>query len=99
VSGGVYTVGNGVSEPIPIYKPDPPYTEEAKAAKLEGITQLQIIVGVDGAVTNVKVTQGLGKGLDESAVQTVKTWKFRPAMKAGKPVPCRLMVEVSFRFF
>ncbi len=58
---------------------------------------LWIVVGVDGAVTDVKVSQGLGQGLHESAVQTVKTWKFKPAMKAGKPVPCKVMVEVRFR--
>jgi TonB family protein len=97
--GGVYSVGNGVSPPIPTYKPEPPYTEEAKAAKLQGIVRLLVIIGADGAVSDVKVTEGLGKGLDESAVQTVKSWKFKPAMKDGKPVPCKVMVEISFRFF
>jgi TonB family protein len=99
VSGGVYTVGNGVSAPDPIYKPEPPYTKEAKAAKLEGSVVLQIIVGVDGAVTNVKVVKEFDKGLTENAVDTVKTWKFKPALKDGKPVPCKVSVQVSFRLF
>ncbi len=99
VSGGVYTVGDGVSSPIPIYKPDPPYTEEAKAAKLEGTVTLSIIVGVDGAVTDVKAIKPFDKGLTENAVNTVKTWKFKPAIKAGKPVPFKVMVEVSFKIF
>ncbi|MGO8733289.1 MAG: energy transducer TonB, partial [Terriglobia bacterium] len=64
-----------------------------------GTVVLWIIVGVDGAVTDAKVIKPFDKGLDANAVQTVKTWKFEPAMKAGKPVPCRLMVEVSFRLF
>jgi TonB family protein len=99
VSGGVYRVGNGVSAPIPIYKPEPPYTKEARAAKLQGTVVLWIIVGVDGTVTDVKVIKPFDKGLDNNAVQTVKTWKFKPAVKAGKPVPCRVMVEVSFKLF
>ena len=99
VTGGVYTVGNGVSAPDPIYKPDPPYTKEAKAAKIEGTVVLQIIIGVDGAVTNVKVVKEFDKGLTENAVDTVKTWKFKPAMKDGKPVPCKVSVEVGFRLF
>ena len=99
MSRGVYTVGDGVSAPVPIFKPEPPYTKEARAAKLQGTVVLWIIVGVDGAVTDAKVIKPFDKGLDENAVQAVKTWKFTPAVKAGKPVPCRLMVEVSFRLY
>ena len=32
-------------------------------------------------------------------MDTVKTWKFKPAMKDGKPVPCKVSVEVGFRLF
>jgi TonB family protein len=99
VRGGVYTVGNGVSAPIPIYQPEPSYTKEARAAKLQGTVTLWIVVGVDGTVADAKAINAFDKGLAENAVQTVKTWKFAPAMKAGKPVPCRLEVEVSFRLF
>ncbi|MGA2984553.1 MAG: M56 family metallopeptidase [Terriglobia bacterium] len=95
----VFNVGNGVSEPVPIYKPDPPYTKEARAAKVEGTVVLWIVVGVDGTVTDAKVVKATDQGLTENAVDTVKTWKFKPAMKDGKAVPCKVMVEVSFRIF
>ncbi len=95
----IFTVGNGVTSPIPIYKPDPPYTEEARVAKRQGTVVLSIVVGADGAVSDTKVIKPIDKGLTENAVQTVKTWKFEPAIKNGKPVPCKVMVEVSFRFF
>ena len=92
-------MGDGVSAPIPIYKPEPSYTKEARAAKLQGTVVLWIIVGADGAVTDAKVVEPFDKGLDENAVQAVKTWKFKPAVKAGKPVMCREMVEISFKLF
>jgi TonB family protein len=95
----IYAVGNGVSAPIPIYKPEPPYTKEAQAAKLQGTAILWMVVGADGAVQDVTIVKQLDQGLDQSAKNTVKTWKFKPAVKAGKPVPCRVMVEVSFRLF
>jgi len=47
----------------------------------------------------VKVTRPLGKGLDESAVNAVKSWKFLPTLKAGQPAEWTRLVEVSFRFF
>jgi TonB family protein len=99
VGGGVYSVGGGVSEPIPIYKPDPMYSEEARKAKYQGTVVVYIIVDASGAVTDCRVVKPLGLGLDEKAVETVRTWKFKPALKNGVPVPVRVMVEVSFRLF
>lgn len=95
----VLALGNGVSAPVPIYKPEPSYTPAARAAKLQGTAVLWTIIGADGAVKNVTVTKSLDPGLDQSAVDTVKSWKFRPAMKSDQPVACKVMVEVSFRLF
>jgi TonB family protein len=99
VGGGVYSVGGGVSEPVPIYKPDPAYSEEARKAKYQGTVVLWIVVDASGAVTDCRVVKPLGLGLDEKAVETVRTWKFKPASRNGTPVPVRVMVEVSFRLF
>jgi TonB family protein len=38
----------------------------------------------------------LGKGLDEKALEAVKKYKFRPAMRDGKPVPVEIAVQVKF---
>jgi protein TonB len=92
-------VGGDVTEPVPIYKPEPAYTKEAKAAKLQGDVLLWIVVDVSGSVTDVKLRKGVDKGLDESAMQTVRTWKFKPAMKRGKAVPVKVVVAVSFKLF
>jgi len=97
--GGPYSVGGGVSEPIPIYRPSPNYSEEARKAKLQGIVLVSIIVDAQGNVHNASVVRSLGLGLDEKAVETVSTWKFKPALRNGVPVPVRVLVEVTFRLF
>jgi periplasmic protein TonB len=98
--GGAYSVGGGVSAPIPIYKPEPAYSEEARKAKYQGTVVLWIVVDAQGGVAaDVRVVKPLGLGLDEKAVEAVRTWKFKPAQKNGTPVPVRVMVEVSFRLF
>ncbi len=99
VGGGVYSVGGGVSEPIPIYKPDPPYSEDARKAKYQGTVVLFVVIDAAGNVSQCRVIKPLGLGLDEKALETVKTWKFKPAMKNGTPVPVQVTVEVSFRLF
>ena len=97
--GGAYSVGGSVTAPIPIYKPEPPYSEEARKAKYQGTVVVLIIVDTQGSVTDARVVKPLGLGLDEKALDTVRTWKFKPGMRNGIPVPVRVMIEVSFRLF
>jgi len=97
--GGAFSVGNGVSAPIPIFSPEPAYSEEARKAKFGGIVALWIVVDAQGIVHDIKIAKQLGMGLDEEAVKTVGTWKFKPAMRQGLAVPVRVQVEVSFRLF
>ena len=95
-----FSVGvDGVSEPIPIYSPEPAYSEEARKAKFGGIVLLWIVVDAQGMVRNVRVAKRLGMGLDEEAVKTVSAWKFKPAMRHAVAVPVQVQVEVSFRLF
>ena len=96
---GAFSVGSGVSAPIPIYSPEPAYSEEARKAKFGGIVLLWIVVDAQGMVRNVRIAKRLGMGLDEEAVKTVSTWKFKPALRQGVAVPVQVEVEVSFRLF
>jgi TonB family protein len=97
--GKVFTVGDGVTAPIPIYKPEPPYTGEARAAKLQGTGVYSAVIDDSGNVADVKVVRPADRGLDESAAHTLRTWKFKPATKDGKPVPVKVVIEVSFRLY
>jgi TonB family protein len=45
------------------------------------------------------VISGLGKGFDEKALDAVRSWKFKPATKGGKPVPTEIVVEVQFHLY
>jgi periplasmic protein TonB len=99
IGGGVFRVGGGVSAPKATYAPDPEYSEEARKAKYQGTCVLWLVVGPDGRPRDIKVARTLGLGLDEKAIEAVKTWKFEPAMKDGKPVAVQINVEVSFRLY
>jgi protein TonB len=92
----IYSRRDGVSEPQKLYCPNPLYTKQASKDGLEGPVTLQIVVKPDGSVGNVRVLQGLGKGLDQSAAKTVSTWRFTPSMKNGKPVAVRVDVTINF---
>ncbi|MGO9242341.1 MAG: energy transducer TonB [Bryobacteraceae bacterium] len=95
--GGAFRIGGGVSAPIPIYKPEPEYSEEARKAKFQGTVMLAIVVDTDGKAKNIQVVRSLGMGLDEKAVEAVAKWRFKPGYKDGRPVPVKANVEVNFR--
>lgn len=88
----------GVTAPVPTYQPAPPYSLKAARAKVSGVVTLAVVIDAHGDVTDVEVVKGLGYGLDENAVRTVKTWKFQPAERAGVPVKVRVSVKVSFAY-
>ncbi len=97
MGGGAYRIGGGVSQPIPIFKPEPEYSEEARKAKFQGTVMLAIVVDTDGKAKNIRVVRPLGMGLDEKAVEAVGKWRFKPGQKDGRPVPVMANVEVNFR--
>jgi TonB family protein len=97
--GGIFHVGGGVSPPRAIFQPEPEFSEEARKAKYQGTCTLALVVGIDGRPSNIRVQSSLGMGLDEKAIETVKTWRFEPAMKDGHPVRVEIAVEVDFHLY
>jgi len=97
--GGVFRMGSGATPPRAIYSPEPEFSEEARKAKYQGVCTLGVIVDAQGHPTNIRVLSSLGMGLDEKAIQAVKTWRFEPAMKDGHAVPFEIAVEVDFHLY
>ncbi len=96
--GGTYA--NVVSQPVCTYCPDPEYTEEARKGKLQGVVTAQVLIGEDGMAKRVRVVKGLGMGLDERTIETVRRWHFVPARDAHqRGVPVWVIIEATFRLF
>ena len=93
----VYRIGGGVTAPVPLEKPEPQYSEEARLAKLAGTATVYAEIGPDGLAHNVTVVNGLGLGLDEKAIAAISQWKFKPGTKDGQPVTVQAMIEINFR--
>jgi TonB family protein len=87
----------GVTAPQIVRKTDPEYSEAARAARVQGVVVLRIVIDEEGDVTNPVVVRGLGLGLTEKAIECVRQWKFQAATKDGRPVAMTTTVEVNFR--
>ncbi len=93
---GPLQVGGDVTPPVKVFAPLPPYTEEARQARLQGVVILEAVIDALGNVDDVKVLKGLDKGLSESAVLTAQQWKFKPATREGAPVPVFYNLTIRF---
>jgi TonB family protein len=96
--GGIYRLGSGIQSPELTYGPKPSYTADAMRAKMQGIVGLEAVVTPQGTVGEVRITRSLDPhfGLDQEAIKTVKSWRFRPARKSGEPVAVWVDIELSF---
>ncbi|MFP5205136.1 MAG: energy transducer TonB, partial [Acidobacteriota bacterium] len=98
--GGYYHVGGGISAPVPLNTVEAEFSDEARRAKYQGVVLIQMIVDAQGNPQNPRVIRPLGMGLDEKALEAVRKYRFKPAMKDGKtPVPVMITVEVNFRLY
>jgi TonB family protein len=96
---GTSRMPSGATPPRATYRPEPEFSEAARAAKYQGTMTLGLIVDKEGRATNIHIVVPLGCGLDENAVRAVQGWKFTPAMKDGNPVPFEIAVQVDFHLY
>jgi TonB family protein len=80
-----------------ISKPTPAYTAEARNLRIEGEVVLEVVFEASGKLRIVRVVQGLGHGLDESAVQAAEQIRFKPAKRDGQPSDYTALVHIVFQ--
>jgi TonB family protein len=98
--GGLYQIGGRVSAPSIMHSVEAEFSDEARRAKYQGVCLVSLIVDAQGNPQNVHVVRSLGMGLDEKAIEAIRQYKFRPAMKDGHtPVPVPITIEVNFRLY
>ena len=95
--GGPFRPGSGIEAPRLLHEVKADYTDEARRRGIQGEVVMEIVVRRDGTVSDAKILQRLGAGLDERAVQAVRQWRFAPATRKGSPVDVLVEVAVEFK--
>jgi protein TonB len=72
------------------------YPEMAKMQHVEGAVLLDVIVGSDGSLKEVKALSGPTL-LRAGAVDAVKRWRFKPYVIDGAPVEVESTISLNFR--
>jgi TonB family protein len=88
---------DGVNPPRYMENPEVTPTEEARRTNTYGAVKLSATITRDGAIRDLAVVKGLGHGLDERAIEAVKTsWLFLPATRNGEVVEANVKFDVNF---
>lgn len=85
-----------VSAPKVEHRVDAKYGEFAVQDKVQGTLQLRLVVDASGVPQRIMVSRPLGYGLDASAVEAMRKWRFAPGMKDGSAVATGVVVEQQF---
>lgn len=84
-------------KPFYLSNPAPKYPFEAKRAGWQGTVLLKVSIDKDGSPFELRLEKSSGfKVLDDAALKTVKTWKFRPAYIGEMPIDSSARVPVRF---
>jgi TonB family protein len=87
----------GAKLPKVLKEVKPEYSNAAMRAKIEGVVEVEVVIGADGSVADVRVVRELHPDLDASAVRVVKEWQFTAPTVNGTPAPMAALIELTFR--
>lgn len=77
-------------------KPEPQYTDAARASRVSGHVVLYMTLADDGKVRSVVPIKGVSHGLTEEAIRVARQVGFTPAEIDGRPVSIMIRVEYFF---
>ncbi len=88
-------VSSAVLQASAIKKVQPPYPAQAKAERIEGAVQVQVLVAETGQVSEAVVISG-PEALREATLQAAKQWEFKPTELSGVPVKVQGVLTFNF---
>lgn len=82
-----------------LHAPQPRYPVAARQAHQQGMVMLLVLIDADGRPVRVQIERSSGHAtLDRAAIDTVRTWLFRPVIEAGVAKSAQALVPVNFAF-
>jgi periplasmic protein TonB len=88
-------VGGNVMAAREIYAPQPQYPQIAKMAHVSGTVVLHAVIAEDGTIQSLTFVSGPAL-LRNSAMETIRTWRYQPTQLDGQPVKVDTTITVVF---
>ncbi len=90
-----------VTHPVLVYQKEPVYPAQAKADKntLDGSCGVGMTGDEEGMPTDLHIVKSLRADYDQSALDAVREWRFKPAQKNGQPIATEIKTEIHFEIY
>jgi TonB family protein len=93
--GGLVRVGGNIRPPTRTHFVEPAYPQTARAAGVQGVVILELVIGEDGAVSTARVLRSIPP-LDQAALDAVRQWRYEPTLLNGVPTRTVMTATVNF---
>jgi TonB family protein len=88
-------VGGNIRQPEKLKDVAPVLPDIARAARVQGVVILEIVIGTDGKVQDAKILRSIPL-FDQAAIDAVRQWEYAVTQLNGTPVPVIMTVTVNF---
>lgn len=88
-------VSQNIMSAFVIQGASPTYPAAARNARIQGSVALKVLIGPDGSIKHLEPITG-PEQLRESAMDTVRQWKYRPLILDDKPVEVETVVTINY---
>ncbi len=93
---GTPLTGEAVMPALPQVFPDPPIARSELPPGVSGDVIVEVTIDEQGNVTGLKLTQGIGYGIDEKVLAVLRQWHFRPATRDGFNIASQHLVHFHY---
>jgi periplasmic protein TonB len=84
------------SRPVPVKTPPPVYPRDMRRDGISGMVAVKVVIDESGNVAECSVNKSTRAEFETAALEAVKNWKFKPAVKGGSAVRVQVIIPVSF---
>jgi TonB family protein len=93
---GAPLTGHEIIPALPQVFPDPAVSRADLPAGVQGDVVVEVTIDEQGNVVELKLIRGIGYGIEERVLATLKRWHFRPASKDGTTVASQHIVTFHY---
>jgi len=86
------------TRPVPVRTVQPLYPFEMRRSGVSGVVNLSCLIDETGKVQDPKVESASDGAFRAPALEAIKKWTFRPALRDGVPVAQRVKIPFNFTF-
>src|SRR6202012_3915039 len=88
--------GVEVKPAFPEVYPDPPVSRADRPSGVAGDVIVEVTIDPDGNVTETRLLQGIGYGIEQKVLEVLQRWHFHPAQRYGMNIASQHIVHFHY---